>query len=327
MRNKRRPEWRRKTRETSRRSAGYSTNAPPRPLPKSGPGGSSPVSASDVSQPPKYEGGTGTQSGPVEIEKLLDDLGISLDWLTPADVADQIDFAFATATDVLGLQEAQRLFPEIERIIRSRVPSASFKNSTTAGGQDSAIEPHEPRSHERQMAPTENVIIKPDGTLVKGGVAFRPLSVAASEAQIHRTTLLHWVKKETKVAGEPLQSYYFAPLDAYFVSQESIQRAANRFIRLPTREPAGPVTLGETDDQSGYLSLSEAQSILGVSKRTMYLWATQQGKAPTEKDVDVIQCTGSEHFYIRERDVYDLKKLIPKRGLHRGPRPQLHIQP
>lgn len=181
-----------------------------------------------------------------------------------------------------------------------------------------------PPIYEPQMVQDENLTVKPDGTLVKDRVPYRPLSFAASQAKTHRTTLLHWIKNKTKVGGQPLRSYYFAPLDTYFISEESIQRAANRFIKWPFNEPAGPVTLGETDDRSGYIGLPNARKILGISNRTMYLWATQ-GKAPTDKPLDVIKDPISEHFYIREKDVYDLKKLIPKRGLHRGRRPQLAL--
>ena len=58
----------------------------------------------------------------------------------------------------------------------------------------------------------------------------------------------------------------------------------------------------------------------------MYLWATQEGKAPTDKPLDVIQDPISEHFFIREKDVYDLKAVVPRSGLPRGRRPQLALE-
>jgi hypothetical protein len=127
-------------------------------------------------------------------------------------------------------------------------------------------------------------------------------------------------------AGAPLQTYYFPPSDTYFISEQSIQRLANRFINWPNKEPAGAVTLGETKDKSGYLGMSEAATIAGVSKRTMWLWASH-GKAPKDKSLDVIKCTTSDYFYIRERDVHYLKKIIPRSGLQRGRRPQLVALP
>jgi hypothetical protein len=159
-------------------------------------------------------------------------------------------------------------------------------------------------------------------SFVQNGVRYWPLSFAAPLAQAHRTTILHWVKNKTEVAGKPIQSYYFAPSDQYFISDESIKRAAARFIKWPSQEPAGPVTLGETTDRSGYIGLPEARGILGISNRTMYLWATQ-GKAPTDRPLDIIKDPISDHLYIREKDVYDLKKRIPRSGLQRGRRPTL----
>jgi hypothetical protein len=161
---------------------------------------------------------------------------------------------------------------------------------------------------------------------VHEGVPYQPLSEAASAAQTHRTTLLHWIKNKTIIGGRPLQSFYLAALDSYLVSEESIQRAASRFIKWPSKEPAGPVSLGETADRSGFIGFPEALRILGISNRTMWLWATQ-GKAPTGKALDVIKCPISKHLYIREKEVFDLKKLIPRSGLQRGRRPQVTLHP
>jgi hypothetical protein len=184
------------------------------------------------------------------------------------------------------------------------------------------------QSSEQQMAQDDGITFKQDGTLVKGGVPYRLLSAAASEVRTSPTTLARWIKNQTKFEGEPLQSFYFPPTHTYFVSEESIQRLANRFIKWRSQKPAGPagpVILGETKDRSGYLGMSEAAHIAGVSKRTMWLWCSH-GTAPTDKPLDVIKCTASDYFYIREKDAYELKKLIPRSGLQRGHRP-LTLQP
>ena len=188
------------------------------------------------------------------------------------------------------------------------------------------ILPPQSQQHDGKMAQGESIIVAVDGTLVKDGVRYQPLSVAAAQSQTHRTTLLRWINSNTRIGGQPLRSYYFAPLDGYFVSEDSIRRAANRFVTWPAKRPAGAVTLGATKNRSGFLSLPEAQAIVGVSKRTMYLWAVH-GKAPTDKPLDVIQCTTSQHFYIRERDAYELKRLVPPSGLHRGRRVQPALSP
>lgn len=182
----------------------------------------------------------------------------------------------------------------------------------------SKIEPSETKTQGEKMAE------QTDKVFVQDGVRYRPLPLAAHLAQAPRQTLLNWIKNKTEFAGRPLQSYYLAPVDRYFVSEESIQRMADRFVKWPSQEPAGPVTIGQTKDQGGFLAMSDAARIIGVSPRTMWLWASQ-GKAPTDKPLDIIKCTTSDHFYIREQDAYTLKKLIPRSGLQRGRRPQASL--
>jgi hypothetical protein len=158
-------------------------------------------------------------------------------------------------------------------------------------------------------------------SFVQDGVRYFPLSVAVRIIQAPAPTILHWIKSETKFKGERLQSLYLAAANQYFISEQSIHRAAERFIKWSTRKPAGDVIIGHTKDRNGFIPLSEAGRILGVSKRTIYLWAIH-GKAPSDKQPEVIQCPSSEHFFIREEDVYALKKLIPRSGLPRGRRRQ-----
>jgi len=176
---------------------------------------------------------------------------------------------------------------------------------------------------ERQMREQANK------SFIQDGVRYWPLPLAAQMVQAPRQTLLNWIKNpKILFAGEPLQSYHFAPLDRYFVSDESIHRMANRFIRWPSQEPTGPVNIGRRKDKSGFIGMSEAADIAGVSKRTMWLWCSQPATAPPiDKPLDVIKCTTSNYFYIREKHAYDLKKLVPRSGLQRGRRPQLAPQP
>lgn len=209
--------------------------------------------------------------------------------------------------------------PEIEQKIIDWVKA---KFTSVPAPVSHSVEPAKKAlDHERQMQSEHE-----EPVFVRDGVRYRPLAAAASLAQAHRTTLLRWIKDETKVEGQPLQTYYFAPLDTYFISEPSIQRLANRFLKWPSEEPAGAVTLDETKDKSGFLGMSEAADIVGVSRRTMWLWVSQ-AKAPMVKPLDAIKDPISEHFYIREKDVYELKKFIPKRGLQRGRRSQLALQP
>ena len=167
-----------------------------------------------------------------------------------------------------------------------------------------------------------------DKVFVKDGVRYLPLSDAARIAKTPPQTMLSWIKNETEFDGQPLDSLYFKPLDSYFVGEDSIQKAANRFVKWPSNEPASDVVIGQTEDQTGYIGTSEAAKIVGVSSRTIWLWA-KESKAPLDRPLDVIRCKTSDEVYILEKDVADLAKLIPKSGLQRGRRPQqqLSLQP
>ena len=173
----------------------------------------------------------------------------------------------------------------------------------------------------RPMLVDDNIAVAKDGTLLKGGVRYRSVYTAAPLAKTSPTTLRDWIKKGRLLNGQPLESYYFAPSDTHFISENSICIAADRFIKWPSGEKAGDVTIGETTDRSGFIGLPAARAILGISNRTMYLWATER-KAPHGQPLDIIKDPMSEHLFIRERDVYALKKVVPKRGLPLGRRPQ-----
>lgn len=180
------------------------------------------------------------------------------------------------------------------------------------------IEPSETKTQGRTMRE------QADRAFVQDGITFFPLSAAAPVAQAPASTLLDWIKKKTQFNGRPLQGYHFAPANRYFLSEESIERAANRFVKWPSEEPAGPVTIGETKDECGYIGLTDAARTVGVDHHTMWRWATK-GTAPTDEPIQVIKCPASDQYYVREKDVSRLKKLVPRSGLRRGRRPQLAL--
>jgi hypothetical protein len=224
-------------------------------------------------------------------------------------------------------KEAERTLAEIEDYLGFKPLSLSVTmlQIATRWAQEAPIDSSQKSTS--ILPPAGGKMVEQDTkALIVDGITYFPLSTAAPRAQTHRTTLLNWVKNKTEFAGRPLQSYHFAPLDSYFVSEESIERAAHRFVKWPSQEPAGPVIIGKMEDQSGFLAMPDAARIIRVSPRTMWLWASQ-GKAPTEKPLDVIKCTASDYFYIRERDAHRLKTLIPRSGLHRGRRPQTSPHP
>jgi hypothetical protein len=163
-------------------------------------------------------------------------------------------------------------------------------------------------------------MLEDDGkSFIQNGVRYFPLSSAAPVVQAPPSTILHWIKKETKFEGRPLNSYHFAPANRYFLSEESIERAANRFMEWPSQKPAGPVTIGHADDESGYVRLQEAAQTIRVDHHTMWRWATR-GTAPIDEPLHVIKCPATDQFYIRESDVSKLKELVPRSGLRAGRR-------
>jgi HSP20 family molecular chaperone IbpA len=157
--------------------------------------------------------------------------------------------------------------------------------------------------------------------ITKAGNRYFPLSLAAPLAQAPETTLRDWISKKTKFAGKTIQTHT-SPTAGIYISEESVARMANRFVKWPSQQPAGRVTLGETDNQSGYIGLTDAARMVGVERHTIWRWATK-GTSPTEDALDVIKCPASEQFYISEKDVESLKSVVPRSGLRRGPRSQL----
>jgi len=184
----------------------------------------------------------------------------------------------------------------------------------------------DPRHTPRHDATVGTTMAEDDRVITKGGARYYPVSLAAQVAQVPRQTLHNWIKNKTKFDGQSLQIYNSPTAGKFFLSEESVQRMSNRFVKWPSNQPAGRVTIGKTDDQTGFLGLPDAARIIGISPRTMWLWATQKGKAPMEKPPHVIKCTTSDHFYIRESDVFALKGLVPRSGLPRGPRTQPALQ-
>jgi len=162
-------------------------------------------------------------------------------------------------------------------------------------------------------------------SFIKGGIPYFPLSFAAPLAQVPETTLRDWIKKKTKIGGRAIHTHT-SPANGIYISEESVTRIANRFIKWPSQEPAGAVTIGETDDQTGYIGLTDAAQTLRIERHTLWRWATK-GTAPTEKPLHIIKCPASEQFYISEKDVTHLADLVPRSGLQRGPRPQPHPSP
>lgn len=169
-------------------------------------------------------------------------------------------------------------------------------------------------------------MVEDDRIITRGGNRYLPVSLAADLAQVPRTTLLNWMKAKVKFQGRPLQTYYSQTARRTFLKEESVERVRYRFVKWPSKQPVGQVIIGETGQQTGYIGITKAARAVGVDHHTIWLWITR-GNAPTEKPLDVIRCSASDQFYIHEKDVSELKKLIPRSGLQKGRRPRQSLRP
>lgn len=149
------------------------------------------------------------------------------------------------------------------------------------------------------------------------GTEYIPVTLAAWLAQTSEGTLRRWIGNGETFGGHVLHTY-ISPLKELYLSDRSVRRVAQRFIKWPSKKPASQVTLGELDDQSGYIGIPDAANMLGISRITLLLWA-QKGETPWGKDIDVVKCPISEHLYLRQTDIEGLKDQI-KTGLRRGPK-------
>ena len=216
-------------------------------------------------------------------------------------------------------------FREIARSMGARLPEPDgepFSIDIVSPTSATIPQPEHQLTHDTKMVEDDYALqlgrILAQKAITKAGNRYFPLSLAAPLAQVPETTLRDWITKKTKFAGKAIQTHS-SPTAGIYISEESVNRMANRFIRWPSQQPAGRVTIGESDDQTGYIGLTDAARMIGVERHTVWRWATK-GTAPTENALDVIKCPASEQFYISEKDVESLKNVVPRTGLRRGPR-------
>jgi len=223
---------------------------------------------------------------------------------------------FKNALELLGSQELPTTLAEIERQARERIKS-EFPTTSESGIAGRMIED---AYAEYALQLGRRLAQK---IFTEGGTRYFPLPLAAPLAQAPETTIRDWIKKRKKFDGKLIKTHVSG--DGLYIAEDSIERMAHRFIKWRKGKPsgpAGPVTIGETGDQTGYIGLTDAARIIGVERHTIWRWTTK-GTAPTKRPFDVIKCPASDQFYIGEKDLSDLKNLVPRTGLRRGPRPQL----
>jgi hypothetical protein len=169
-------------------------------------------------------------------------------------------------------------------------------------------------------------MVEDDRIIKKHGTRYLPISLAASLAQVPRTTLSTWIRAKVKFQGRALQTYDSRTTRRSYLAEESVQRVANRFVKWPSKQPAGALRIGETKDKSGYVGIAKAARTIGIDHHTLWLWITQ-GNAPTENPLDVVKCAASDQFYMSEKSIADVTKVVPRSGLQRGRRSRMTTQP
>ena len=217
--------------------------------------------------------------------------------------------------EVLPAKTREYLLKSISALTQAQM-ILQAKNLLETSPKEASLWPEETKGSE---------LVRSKSIITRGGIRYYPLSLAATVTQASESALRKWLENRIKFAGRAIKPHVSLTGDLY-VSEESVERISNRFVRWPSNRPALSVTLGETDDQSGYLGLIDVSKLLHIGHHTIWLWVTQN-KAPLDKPLDVVKCTVSDYFYIRERDVAALKASIPPSGLRRGRRPQKTTDP
>jgi hypothetical protein len=170
-----------------------------------------------------------------------------------------------------------------------------------------------------------NALAVKDKGFTKGGRYYMPLSEAAPLALANRTTLFMWVSRRVKVGGKPLDVLDFPQFhQRYYISEESVRRLEQRFLRWPSRKPAGAVDVGSGPNGSGYTSLPRAAKVLNIPVRKLHRWGAG-GNTPLNRPLDIIQCSISSNLYIRESEIAELK-MAPSRP-RQGRPPAFSLKP
>jgi HSP20 family molecular chaperone IbpA len=169
-------------------------------------------------------------------------------------------------------------------------------------------------------------MLEDDRIISREGKRYFPISLAADFAQVPRTTLLDWINAKVEFQGRSLTTYDSPTARKRYLTEESVDRLTRRFIKWPSKKPAGQVVIGETDDETGYIGIAKAARAIPVDHHTIWLWI-KKGSTPIERPLDVIKCSASDQLYIREKDVAEIKRVIPRPGLRRGRRPRQLARP
>jgi len=75
---------------------------------------------------------------------------------------------------------------------------------------------------------------------ISGRIAYVPFAVAAAAAQTTEKSLRDWIKKKIKFDGRAILTHRLRGTGKLYVSEESIARIANRFVKWPPESQREP---------------------------------------------------------------------------------------
>jgi hypothetical protein len=171
------------------------------------------------------------------------------------------------------------------------------------------------------LTAAENSLPTGPGIISKEGVSFYPLSMAAWQCQAAESTLKSWIDKGVKFNRRSIETYESSISGDLYISEISVKNIAGRFQLWPSGKPAGTITLGETDDDSGYISFPDAARMVGVSKRTLTIWVSKHNSTSTQP-YHVVRDPISDRLYILHSDIFYLKNAARPVSEKPGPKPK-----
>jgi hypothetical protein len=147
------------------------------------------------------------------------------------------------------------------------------------------------------------------------GTRYLPIFFAVWAAQASDRTIRHWIDKSVSFNGKAIQSYTSPRTGELYLSEDSVKQLETRFVKWPSKKPAGRIVIGETKEHDGFFQLPAAAKIVGVSPGAMWTWANR-GEVPSiPRSLDVVKCPISNQLYIREKDALDLAETRRSVGL------------
>jgi hypothetical protein len=140
---------------------------------------------------------------------------------------------------------------------------------------------------------------------------FFPVEIAAIRAQVREITMAKWLRSAITFNGKPIRSMQTLTHKRLHIAEESLLALETRFIKVPSGEAAGRVSLGTTDNDTGYISIGHAAEHLPISRFKLNRWAADGCGGPNKEiKLDVIRDPISEHYYIAEKSLATLSASL-----------------